>query len=117
MPITRWDPWPRGTDLPVRIHQAELVDDDGAVILQGRVASMTAQVCVAGDAQPPAAFGARAAVPLVWDATKQRWRGVLAYAADLDAVAAVRIVVTATVDGRPARPLECEARFVAADGA
>lgn len=47
---------------------------------------------------------------------KQRWRGVLAYNTDLDAVAAVRIVVTATVDGRAARPLEAEARFVSADG-
>lgn len=117
MPIVRWDPWERGTDLAVKILEAELVDDDGVLIPPGRVTSLVAQIAVAGDAQPPAPFGARAAVPLVHNAGLRRWRGVVPYDADLDAVAAVRIVVIATVDGRPARPLEAEARFVAADGA
>ena len=72
MPITRWDPWERGTGLAVRINHAELVDDDGAVIAQGRVSFITALVCVAGDAQPPAPLGRRTPVALAWDAVKQR---------------------------------------------
>ncbi len=117
MPITRWDPWERGTDLAVRVAAAELVDDDGVPIAVARVSSITALVAVAGDAQPPAPLGSRTPVALAYDATRNRWRGVLAYGTDLDSIAAVRIVVTATVDGRPARPLEAEARFVNADGA
>lgn len=117
MPITRWDPWERGTPLVVKILEAELVDDDGRAIAPARVSSMTALVAVAGDAQPPVALGGRLPVALVHDPVERRWRGVLAYAPDLDAIPAVRIVVSATVDAQPARPLEAEARFVLADGA
>ena len=117
MPITRWDPWERGTDLAVKILEAELVDDDGVPIAPARVTSLTALVAVAGDAQPPAPLGGRTPVALVHDVVARRWRGVLAYDGDLDALDAVRVVVTATIEGRTARPLEAEARFALADGA
>ena len=111
MRITRWDPWERGTDLAVVV--SDLVDDDGVAITS---ATLTVLVAAAGDTQPPVAFGSRVAVPLTYDEGKGRWRGIVPYGADLDVVDAVRLVVAGTVAGRAVRPLECEARFVLADG-
>ena len=59
----------------------------------------------AGDAQPPVALGGRLPVALVHDPVERRWRGVLAYAPDLDAIPAVRIVVSATVDATASAPV------------
>ena len=108
--------WPRRGDLTVRIPRADLLDDDGDVIAVAAVSTITARVHAAGTAEPPLVLAGRSDVTLARDIPTDAWVGALEYSADLDALTAARVIVTAIIDSRPQCILDAAVRFVQAGG-
>lgn len=108
--------WPRRGDLVVRIPRSVLLDDEGEVIAAAVVSTITARVHAAGTAEPPGSITGREPVTLGRDIPTDSWVGALEYAEDLDTLTAARVIVTATIDGRPQCILDAAVRFVQAGG-
>lgn len=105
--------WSRGNAFPVDISALEITNRKGQVVTPTAV---TAQVCQANTAEPPVPLAGRSPVSVTLD--DDTYRGAIPYDTDLDALASVRVIVTATVAGVSPAPrlADCLVTFVRPDG-
>ena len=108
--------WSRGGNLHPFILRAELTDHREEPLLASDVTAMTCLVAQLTTSEPPVALGVRSAVAMDYDSVRDEWGCTLPWGTDLDALPAVRVVITVTTGSLSHRVMDATAVFSAAVG-